>query len=133
MAIKFNTPRWQDLSILAIGLWLLVSPWLINYPNGQGIAWSESTCIAVAIMTISAFAVCLPNIWSEVGIFVIGCWMISSPLLAHQDIAAPDQRLHQIMMIDSVVTSVLLLALSSWVIFEDGRLRKLFRIGGAER
>jgi len=44
--------------------------------------------------------------------------------------AAPDQCLLHIMMIDSVVTSGLLLAISAWVIFEGGWWRKIFCVGG---
>jgi len=127
MENKRLTPRWQDFGCLFIGLWLLLSPWLINYSNNNGVPWSESTYIALAIVVLSLCAIFVPNVWCEGLIFGIGAWMISSPLVANLEVTAPDQRLHQIMMVDSILTSVLLLVLSSWVIFEDGRLQKMLR------
>ncbi len=121
------TTRWQDCGSLAIGIWLLVSPLVMNYSPDNQVTWSGSTYIAVAIIGISIFAICLPNIWCEGLIFGIGVWMISKPLIGNLEVAAPDQRLHQVMMVDSVLTSVLLLIFSLLVIFEDGRLQNFFR------
>jgi len=123
-------PRWQDIGSLAIGLWLLVSPGLINESNPYGIVWTEPTWIALSIIGISIFSICVPNIWTEALIFGIGAWMISSPLVANLDVTAPDQRFGQIMMIDSVLTSLFLVVFSLWVIFDDPRLQKMFRKGG---
>jgi len=125
MTYKRLPTRWQDCASLSIGLWLLVSPWAINYPNDNELVWSVSSWIATAIMAIALFTVCLPNIWSECLIFGIAAWTIASPLIVNQDVTAPDQRLYQLMMIDSVLASVFLLVFSLWVIFEDGRLQKM--------
>lgn len=127
MENKRLTPRWQDFACLFIGLWLLLSPWLINYANNNGVVWSESTYLAVVIIVMSIFAIFVPNVWTECLIFGIGVWMISAPLVANLEVAAPDQRLHQIMMVDSILSSVLLMVLSSWVIFADGRLQNMLR------
>jgi len=126
MKSKRLPPRWQDLGSLAVGVWLLVSPWFINLTNENSLVWSESSYVALAIIAMSIFAICLPNIWTEVLIFGTAAWMISAPLVIRLDVTEPDQRLGQIMMIDSVLTSLFLLIFSLWVIFDDTRLKKMF-------
>ena len=129
MAYQRLPTRWQDCGSLAIGVLLLLAPWAINYPNDNGLVWSVSSYFAVAVIAVALFAVCLPNIWSEFLIFGIAVWTISTPLVVNLDVTVPDQRLYQVMMIDTVLASVFLLVFSLWVIFDDRRLQKFFLKG----
>lgn len=70
--------RWQDWISVLIGIWLLVSPWVVGYEGAQMAASWNAWILGVAIVVFSAIAVSMPQAWEEVINLLLGIWMVLS-------------------------------------------------------
>lgn len=76
--------RWQDWIILAFGLWLLISPWWLQYFTGRpytdetAASWN-SIFLGLAVAIIAVWALALPQKWEEWTNLALGLWLVASP------------------------------------------------------
>ncbi|MEJ2653140.1 MAG: SPW repeat protein [Gammaproteobacteria bacterium] len=76
--------RWQDLIVLAFGVWLLCSPWWLEYFTGypytdQTAASWNSIFFGLAITLFAIWVLVLPEKWEEWINLVVGLWLVASP------------------------------------------------------
>lgn len=97
--------QWQDSANFVLGIWLIVSPWVLGYATetySARNAWAVGVIIAVAaISTLVAF-----HQWEEWVNVALGAWLIVSPWAL--GITAPSAMWNQI------VVGLLVGALAIW-------------------
>ena len=76
--------HWQDWIILAFGVWLLCSPWWLQYFTGrpytdQTAASWNSILFGLTVVFFAIWALTLPQKWEEWINLVLGLWLIASP------------------------------------------------------
>jgi hypothetical protein len=72
--------QWQDGLNLLLGLWLIISPWVLGYATLQNATWNS--WIPGVIMAVAAFsAVVAFHAWEEWVNVALGVWLIVSPWL----------------------------------------------------
>jgi len=70
----------QDAGKVALALWLLVSPWMLNYSQVPTPVWNGD--IVAVIVALSSIAAMLKfNKWEELISIVAGLWLAASPLI----------------------------------------------------
>lgn len=109
---RIDTRRWQDWSSLVLGIWLFVSPWVLQFAHaiGRGSIGFFVTGVAIAVLAILALN--LRTLWSEWVTFVLGLWLIGSPWLLGFAADRPAG-------VDAVVAGGLVAIFAVWVILRD--------------
>ncbi|MBM3950214.1 MAG: hypothetical protein FJ311_02030 [Rhodospirillales bacterium] len=70
--------QWPDVCNLLLGIWLIVSPWVLAYTNTQLAMWNAY--ILGAIIAIAAAAALIAfHEWEEWVSMALGIWLIVSP------------------------------------------------------
>lgn len=114
MALQFSKRRWQDQVILLLGLWLFISPWVLNYVPGSAIALNAS--IAGAIMALlAAFDLYKTYAWAVMLNLLVAVWVAVSPWV---DFLADRNA----MMANCVLVGVAVAALALWELRSDPEL-----------
>lgn len=73
--------RWQDWVMLVLGLWLILSPFVLGYPDYTGIAAMNSYILGIAVAVFAIAALIRPQMWEEWVNLVLGLWLIIAPLV----------------------------------------------------
>lgn len=78
--VKRLTHNWQDSLCLILGLWLVVSPWVLGFNAVEVATWSAVVIgliiTAMALMTLVEF-----HDWEEWADMIVGAWLVISPWL----------------------------------------------------
>jgi SPW repeat len=77
--------RTQDTVMMLLGLWLLASPVVLQYPDLGSIASIHSFALGAVILVLGSAALARPKMWEEWFSFALGMWLMISPLLLHYD------------------------------------------------
>lgn len=88
--LRINAARqWQDGVNLLLGLWLIVSPWVLGYAAQQNAAWDS--WIPGVIMAVAALSALVAfHAWEEWVNVALGVWLIVSPwILGYGTLQAP--------------------------------------------
>lgn len=72
--------HWQDQAAVALGLWLVASPFILDMRDAQSAAWAAMLA-GVGIVTFAADAFYYPEIIEEWGILELGLLLAASPWL----------------------------------------------------
>jgi len=70
--------RWQDWVNLALGVWLVVSPWLLSFNDNPAATWN-SVLIGLAFAALSLMALTENKPWEEWGELILTIWLLISP------------------------------------------------------
>lgn len=75
--------HWQDWLTGAIGLWLIVSPFLLGFTPPEGVAapymeWNF-VIVGVLVLLLAAVALSAFSVWEEWVGGVLGVWLVVSP------------------------------------------------------
>jgi hypothetical protein len=76
-----ETKRWQDWIMLAFGVWLIISPFILSYTSYTGIAAWNSYLFGVAVAAVAIVALFYPKMWEEWVNLALGIGLIVSPFL----------------------------------------------------
>ena len=68
--------RWQDRAEIVVGIWLCLSPWILNLP--QAAAWS-AMIVGVYVILLAMEDMVLPSQIEDWGDAVLGIGLIISP------------------------------------------------------
>jgi hypothetical protein len=81
----FGTPRgggqsntWEDWTNLVLGLWLIASPWALQFTTASAAAWNVWISGGI-IAVLAAAALYQVQKWEEWTNAVIGIWLVVSP------------------------------------------------------
>lgn len=75
---KTVTTRWQDSLNVVFGLWLILSPWALQYATIEGAFWNA---IIVGMIVAAAALAALVDFheWEEWAGMAFGLWLVASP------------------------------------------------------
>lgn len=111
-----TSERWQDLLGFLTGLWLFLSPWLMDYTASSHAALN-AYIIGAALVVFEAAALVHPTIWEELLDAAFGVWLLASPFVlgfATERAAA----------MNAVVVGAIVIVLAVWGLLEDVEIRK---------
>jgi hypothetical protein len=110
--------RWQDAVMIVAGLWIAVSPWMLGFDEGLGVATWNAVIVGLLIVVLAAVDLDAPARWEEAGLVVLGIWaMLSPPLLGM--FAVLDAT------VSMMVSGALVVLLAGWELFNAKRSAKL--------
>jgi len=72
--------RWQDRTILLLGAYLVLAPFLGIGAIG-GVAAVNSYLIGTAVVVVAFAAIARPEIWEEYTNLILGLWLIIAPFV----------------------------------------------------
>lgn len=116
MEMHPSARRWQDQAILLLGLWLLVSPWTLDYPSASPQAmnaWIAGAAIAV----LAAFDLVKTYAWAVVVNLLAGVWVAVSPWVPGVADRGP-------MMGNSLIVGIAVVVLALWELRSDPDLHR---------
>jgi hypothetical protein len=102
--------RLQDWISVALGVWLVVSPWALGFSDNGAATWN-ALFFGLGIVALEFADVYFPDPWPERVSVFIGLWVAISPMvLGFTDVTAA--------MVSTVITGVLVVVLSLWTWIE---------------
>ncbi len=116
MALHYSTKRWQDQAILLLGLWLILSPFVLGYDTSSRIAMNAYLCGA-AMALLAAFDLYKTYVWAVALNLLIGVWVAVSPWAA---IVADSGA----MMVNNVIVGAAVVILGLWELQTDPDLHR---------
>lgn len=116
MALHFSTKRWQDQVILLLGLWLFISPWVLDYQAESPIALNAYLAGAV-IALLAVFDLYKTYAWAVVVNLLAGVWVAVSPWVE----AFADRNA---MMTNCVIVGAAVAILALWELRSDPDLHR---------
>jgi hypothetical protein len=109
MAAK--TKHWQDPVNLVLGLWMIVSPWVLGYQAASA-AQSNAVTVGGVIAILATLELFNVTAWEEWGNFALGIWLVISPwVLGFGTITAA--------MANAVIIGVAVAVLAIWALGTD--------------
>lgn len=103
--------HWQDPTSLALGLWLVASPWLLGYDHSLT-ATQNFVVVGILVAALALFELFKVAAWEEWSSFALGIWLAISPwLLGFSSIAAA--------MFNALVVGIAIAALALWALGTD--------------
>ena len=115
--MEVATKRWQDAGNLVLGVWLFISPWVLNYAAGMPVSAWNAMLAGIAIVVLAATAMYMPRAWEEGSNMALGVWMIVSPWVLKFAADKP-------VMMNAVIVGVLVTALAAWAMMRDKDVEK---------
>ncbi|MFQ5754470.1 MAG: SPW repeat protein [Acidiferrobacterales bacterium] len=73
--------RWQDLVTLVLGVWLFLSPFILQYADAAGMAAWNAYILSIGVVVFAGAALAKPQVWEEWVNLVLGLWLIISPFV----------------------------------------------------
>ncbi len=93
-----------------LGVWLTVSPWVLNYSEQDNAAWNQ-VIIGLAIAVMALVRTASPANFSELSWtnFVLGAWLIVAPFVLPLSETSPSEPVYW----NNVIVGVLVLILAA--------------------
>src|SRR4051812_24247173 len=110
-AVTFTPPKqWEDWCDWAMGIWLILSPWVLLYEQDP-IATRNAVTVGLLIVAAEALTLSLFRVWEEWINVALGAWLLVSPWLL--GIASTAAKLN------FVVVGLLVAALALYEVWSD--------------
>ena len=74
------THQWRDVANLILGLWLLISPWVLSY-MGETVAMWNAIIVGIIIAVAAAATLVAFHKWEEWVNVALAAWLIISPFI----------------------------------------------------
>jgi len=110
-----NRQRWQDWVTLVLGLWIVISPFLLLAPAAagapalSGIVHWNFYLVGLALAIVGIAALYARRLWEEWIDVVLGLWLLASPWV----LKYTDQTM---LKWDAVIAGLLVLILAGWAL-----------------
>jgi hypothetical protein len=72
--------RWQDWANLVLGVWLILSPWLLGFSGTPAATWN-AVVVGVVVALMALLHLRGGPMWEEWLNVLLGVWLILSPWL----------------------------------------------------
>ena len=80
MALEVSLPKhWEDWVNLILGVWLGVSPWVLQFASTDVTATQNAFLIGLLLVVANAVMLSAFRIWEELFTAAIGVWLVISP------------------------------------------------------
>jgi hypothetical protein len=116
MALHMSSRRWQDQVILLLGIWLIISPFVLGYP-GDSLRAVNAYVAGVVIALLAAFDLYRTKMWAVVVNMLIGLWVAISPWV-------PVMADRASLMVNNIIVGLAVLVLALWELRTDPELHK---------
>ena len=100
---------WEDWTNLVLGLWLIASPWLLQFSGAPAAAWNAWISGAI-IGVLAAAALYQVQQWEEWVNALAGLWLVVSPW-------ALGFSADQVTTWNAVIVGVLVLCVAGWELY----------------
>lgn len=107
--------HWQDLVNAALGLWIVLSPWVMGFQADLAVT-ANSVLVGGALIAAAMGAMLVPRAWEEWTEVVIGLWLTASPWVLGFS------ALHEAMLV-AVLTGAVVVLLSLWTLLLNSDYR----------
>ncbi len=114
MAMQLSSRRWQDQLMVVIGVWLLISPWVLTYPP-DSIPAVNAWFSGVLISLLAAFDLVKTYVWAVLLNIVVGVWVTVSPWVV-------DTLRDPAMTWSLVISGIATIVLGTWELRSDPEL-----------
>ena len=109
--MSMTVKHWQDPVNLVLGLWMLVSPWVLGHQAETNPTWN-AVILGILIAAAALFALFRVMAWEEWVSVAFGIWLVISPwLLGFSALVAA--------MWNAVIVGVIVAALALWALSTD--------------
>jgi hypothetical protein len=114
-----NETRWQDAVLLLLGMWLVCSPFFLDYGMPGDAARWNSFFFGLSVSVVAICALIRPAKWVEWVNLVLGLWLIAAPLALQFD------RPATVKVWNHVVPGALVAVAAAWALLRSmsGRAR----------
>lgn len=103
--------HWQDPVNLILGVWMLFSPWALQYQADTPATWNAAI-LGILIAAVAVFALLRVMAWEEWTSVVLGLWLVVSPwILGFSGLVTA--------MWNAVIVGVVVAALALWALGTD--------------
>ena len=103
--------HWQDAVNAVLGIWLVLSPWVLGHAQ-ELMPTANATVVGAALIAAALGAILVPHAWEEWTEAALGLWLIASPwILGFSG--------HAQAMLAAVVTGIAIAALAVWTLATD--------------
>ena len=116
MDANISRKRWQDQVILLLGLWLFITPWVLDY-TANGAAATNAYIAGIVIAVLAAFDLYRTYAWAVMLNLVVGIWVLISPWVLK---VAGDRPVR----IDDIIVGLAVLVLALWELRSDPELHR---------
>lgn len=111
MAIDAKVKHWQDPVNLILGIWMLISPWVLGYQGETSAMWN-AVVLGILIGAAAIGALAQPKAWAEWANVVLGIWLVIAPwILGFSAMREP--------MANAVIVGVATAVLALWTLGTD--------------
>ena len=111
ISLKSSIKHWQDPLMLILGVWMIVSPWALQY---QSDTYAMANAVVLGILIGLAALVALFKVmaWEEWANVALGIWLLISPwVLGFSSMMAA--------MWNAVIVGIVVAALALWALGTD--------------
>ena len=105
--------HWEDWANLVLGIWLLVSPWLLPGAGEEQVAMENAVAIGFLLVLAQVATLVSFRTWEEWGNVALGAWLVISPWVL--GIASPTFQAN------FVIVGALVLAMSLYELWDVRR------------
>lgn len=113
--------RWQDLVMLLLGMWLFVSPFVLQYAEATDLAAWNSYLLGFSVVVVAGAALLRPQMWEEWVNLALGIWLIIAPFVLVFYLE------HPLAMWNHIIIGLLIGGDALWTILQQGPPRKAFQ------
>jgi hypothetical protein len=107
-----STRRWVDLVNILLGLWLISSPWLMNFSTEDRAAALSAWIMGSGLIVLAVIAMFKPATLRDALALVVGVWLMVSPwVLGHAAFSASS--------VNALVTGTLVSGYALWAMYID--------------
>lgn len=109
--------RWQDWVDIALGCWLIVSPWKIGYLLND-VATDNSLGLGIVLVLFNLMSVCrLMDEGQEVFNIMLGVWLITSPYTLNF-------ATEMVPTVNAIMVGSMIVALAVWQMYDATKVEK---------
>ena len=109
--MTMSVKHWQDPLNLILGLWMLVSPWALQYELENYPTWN-AVVVGIVIAAAALSALFQVKAWEEWTNVVLGLWLMMSPSVLLFDALMPA-------MANAVIVGAIVAGLALWELGTD--------------
>ncbi len=78
--------RWQDVTELVLGFWLMISPFILPRVLGDDALFNNSLIVGLLIQVAAIAAIMSPNAWKEWLFVILGAWLVASSYFFNNEV-----------------------------------------------
>lgn len=109
--------RWQDWVNVVLGVWMVTSPWVLDFSASESAAAPTAWILGAAIILFAGIAVYMHKAWEEALNIILGICLLASPwALGYAGEMTPTTN--------AVVIGLLVIAFGVWAMLMDGAVQK---------